>query len=114
MSSVPSGHPLRFFFRSASFFMWEVINLADSPGWGKKVTACSRWLFFGSGELGDKLRFEIQIDQILILSIYIDFFRVWKSFIACQPILVIFFRLMVLVPARLGLKVMGRKVTFSL
>lgn len=49
MSSVPSGHPLRFFFRSASFFMWEVINLADSPGWVKKVTACSRWLFFGTG-----------------------------------------------------------------
>lgn len=49
MSSVPSGHPLRFFFRSAIFFMWEVINLADSPGWVKKVTACSRWLFFGTG-----------------------------------------------------------------
>ena len=29
--------------------MWEVINLADSSGWVKKVTACSRWLFFGTG-----------------------------------------------------------------
>ena len=46
--------------------MWEYINLADSPGWVKKVTACSRWLFFGSGELGDGLCFEIQIDQISI------------------------------------------------
>ena len=35
MSSVPFGHPLRFF-RSASFFLWKVINLADSPGWVKK------------------------------------------------------------------------------
>jgi len=49
LSSVPFGHPLRFFFRSASFFMWKVINLADSPGWVKKVTAYSRWLFFGTG-----------------------------------------------------------------
>lgn len=75
MSSVPSGHPLRFFFRSASFFMWEVINLADLPGWGKKVTACSRWLFFGSGELGDELRFEIQIDQISIFVYLHRFFQ---------------------------------------
>ena len=29
--------------------MWKVINLIDSPGWVKKVTACSRWLFFGTG-----------------------------------------------------------------
>lgn len=29
--------------------MWKVINLADSPGWVKKVTAYSRWLFFGTG-----------------------------------------------------------------
>ena len=46
--------------------MGKVVNLADSPGWVKKVTACSRWLFFGSGGLGDWLRFEIQIDQISI------------------------------------------------
>jgi len=29
--------------------VWKVINLADSPGWVKKVTAFSRWLFFGTG-----------------------------------------------------------------
>lgn len=29
--------------------MWKVINLADSPDWVKKVTAFSRWLFFGTG-----------------------------------------------------------------
>lgn len=29
--------------------MWKVINLADLPGWVKKVTAFSRWLFFGTG-----------------------------------------------------------------
>ena len=55
--------------------MWEVINLADLPGWGKKVTACSRWLFFGSGELGDELRFEIQIDQISIFVYLHRFFQ---------------------------------------
>ena len=33
--------------------MWKVINLADSPDWVKKVTAFSRWLFFGTDELGD-------------------------------------------------------------
>ena len=33
--------------------MWKVINLADLPGWVKKVTACSRWLFFRYWMLGD-------------------------------------------------------------
>lgn len=46
--------------------MGKGINLADLPGWVKKVTAGSRWLFFGSGEVGMGLRFEIQIDQISI------------------------------------------------
>ena len=84
MSSVPSGHPLRFFFRSASFFMWEYINLADSPGWVKKVTACSRWLFFGSGELGDGLCFEIQIDQISIF-VYLHRFLQGAEVLYCLP-----------------------------
>ena len=51
LSSVPSGHPLRFFWGAQGFFMGKVVNLADSPGWVKKVTAFWRWLFFGSGEL---------------------------------------------------------------
>ena len=51
LSSVPSGHPLRFFWGAQGFFMGKVVNLADSPGWVKKVTAFWRWLFFGIGEL---------------------------------------------------------------
>ena len=54
--------------------MGKGINLADLPGWVKKVTAGSRWLFFGSGELGDGLCFEIQIDQISIFVYLHRFF----------------------------------------
>ena len=74
MSSVPSGHPLRFFWGAQGFFMGKVVNLADLLGWVKKVTAFWRWLFFGSGELGDELRFEIQIDQISIFVYLHRFF----------------------------------------
>ena len=49
----PLWTPLALFLRARGFFIWKVINLADSPGWVKKVTACSRWLFFGIGWLGD-------------------------------------------------------------
>mgnify|MGYP004571719347 FL=1 len=64
--------------------MWEYINLADSPGWVKKVTACSRWLFFGSGELGDGLCFEIQIDQISIF-VYLHRFLQGAEVLYCLP-----------------------------
>ena len=49
LSSVPSGHPLRFFLGARGVFVCKGINFTDSPGWVKKVTACSRWLFFGTG-----------------------------------------------------------------
>ena len=45
----PLWTPLALFLGAQGFFVWKVINLADSPGWVKKVTACSRWLFFGTG-----------------------------------------------------------------
>ena len=64
--------------------MWKVVNLADSPGWVKKVTACSRWLFFGSGELGDGLCFEIQIDQISIF-VYLHRFLQGAEVLYCLP-----------------------------
>ena len=70
----PLWTPLALFLGAQGFFMGKVVNLADSPGWVKKVTACSRWLFFGSGELGDGLRFEIQIDQISIFVYLHRFF----------------------------------------
>ena len=41
--------------------MCKGINFTNSLGWVKKVTACSRWLFFGTGELGDCGRLEILI-----------------------------------------------------
>ena len=95
--------------------MGKVVNLADSPGWVKKVTAFWRWLFFGSGEFGGwGYALKYRWIRFRYLSIYIDFFRVWKSLIACHPILVIFFRLRELVPAWRGLKGMGREVIFSL
>ena len=58
--------------------------------------------------------YKILFEKMFVGLVYIDFFRVRKSFIAFHPIFVIFFRLMELVPACLGLKVMGMKVTFSL
>ena len=58
--------------------------------------------------------YKILFEKMFVGRVYIDFFRVRKSFIACHPIFVIFFRLMELVPACLGLKVIGMKVTFSL
>lgn len=58
--------------------------------------------------------YKILFEKMFVGLVYIDFFRVRKSFIACHPIFVIFFRLMELVPACLGLKVIGMKVTFSL
>ena len=49
----PLWTPLALFLGAQGFFVWKVINLANSPGWVKKVTAFSRWLFFGTDELGD-------------------------------------------------------------
>ena len=49
----PLWTPLALFLGAQGFFMGKVVNLADSPGWVKKVTAGSRWLFFGTGEMGD-------------------------------------------------------------
>lgn len=63
--------------------MGKGINLADLPGWVKKVTAGSRWLFFGSGEVGGwGYALKYRWIRFRYLSIYIDFFRVWKSLIA--------------------------------
>ena len=45
----PLWTPLALFLGAQGFFVWKVINLANSPGWIKKVTAFSRWLFFGIG-----------------------------------------------------------------
>lgn len=45
----PLWTPLALFLGAQGFFMWKVINLADLPGWVKKVTAFSRWLFLGTG-----------------------------------------------------------------
>ena len=49
----PLWTPLALFLGAQGFFVWKVINLANSPDWVKKVTAFSRWLFFGTDELGD-------------------------------------------------------------
>ena len=66
MSSVPSGHPLRFF-RERKVFLWGKLLTWRIRQVGSKKSPRVRGGFFSVvGSWGMGLRFEIQIDQISI------------------------------------------------
>ncbi len=48
----PLWTPLALLLGARAFFMWEYINLADSPGWVKKVTAGCGGFFSVVGSWG--------------------------------------------------------------